>query len=115
MGNRIKLPNIDFTKVSNTLVQAGKATGKFVGDHMPKFLVGALSIVTIDNIRVRLGRKKDQKSFEENNIKQQKVIRKHEAEINVLKEEAEQAQDTIQKVDQLEQIVKTISEGGAVE
>lgn len=115
MGNRIKLPNIDFSKVSNALMHAGKATGKFVGDHMPEFLIGALSVVTIDNIRVRLGRKKDQKYFEENNIKQQKVIRKHEAEINVLKEEAEQAQEAIQMVDQLEAIVKNITEGGATE
>ena len=82
---------------------------------MPEFLVGALSVVPIDNIRVRLGRKKDQKSFEENNIKQQTVIRKHEAEINVLKEEAEQAHEAIQKVDQLEAIVKNITEGGVTE
>ena len=56
-----------------------------------------------------------QKSFEENNIKQQTVIRKHEAEINVLKEEAEQAHEAIQKVDQLEAIVKNITEGGVKE
>lgn len=115
MGNRIKLPNIDFSKIGNALMQVGKTTGKFVGDHMPEFLVGALSVVTVDNIRVRLGRKKDQKSFEENNIKQQTVIRKHEAEINVLKEEAEQAHEAIQKVDQLEAIVKNITEGGVTE
>lgn len=115
MGNLIKPPNIDFSKVGNALAQAGKATGKFIGDHLQVFLVGALSIVTIDNIRVRLGRKKDQKSFEENSVKQQKIIRKNEAEINVLKEEAEQAQEAIQKVDQLKQIVNNIIEGGATE
>lgn len=115
MRNHFKLPNIDFTKVGNTLVQAGKTAGKFVSDHTPEFLVGALSLVTADNIRVRLGRNKDQKSFEENAIAQQKVIRKHEAEINVLKEQAEQAQDAQQRVDQLEQIVKNITEGGASE
>lgn len=111
MGNRIKLPNIDFGKIGNALMQVGKTTGKFVDDHMPEFFVGALSVVTIDNIRVRLWRKKDQKSFEENNIKQQTVIRKHEAEINVLKEEAEQAHEAIQKVDQLEAIVKKYNRG----
>ena len=115
MGNRLKLPDVDFTKVGNTLVNTGKTVGKFVSDHTPEFLVGALSLVTVDNIRVRLGRKQDQKAFEKNAINQQAVIRKHEAEINVLKEQADQAQDAQQRVDRLEQIVKNITEGGASE
>lgn len=115
MGNRFKVPNIDFAKIGNTLVQVGRTAGKFVSDHTPEFLIGALSFVTADNIRVRLGRKNDQKAFEKNAISQQAVIRKHEAEINVLKEQADQAQDAHQRVDRLEQIVKNITEGGATE
>ena len=115
MGNRFKVPNIDFAKIGNTLVQAGRTAGKFVSDHTPEFLIGALSFVTADNIRVRLGRKNDQKAFEKNAISQQAVIRKHEAEINVLKKQADQAQDAQQRVDRLEQIVKNITEGGATE
>lgn len=65
--------------------------------------------MTIDNIRVRIGRKKDRKASEENAVKQQQIIKKHEAEINVLKGEAEQAQEAIQKVDQLAQIILTIN------
>lgn len=113
MGCQVKLPNIDFAKVGNTLGQASRTAVKFVGDHKPEFLTGAFFVAVADNIRIRLGRKKDQKAFEENAVKQQKVLRKHEAEINVLKVEAEQAQDAKQKVDQLEQIVKSITEGGA--
>ena len=115
MGKQIKLPNIDFAKVGNTFVDTGKAIGTFIGNHVPEILGGALAGVTIDNIRVRLGRKKDQKAFMENTSKQQQVIRKHEAEINVLKDEAEQVQETLQKVEQLAQIVNNMTEGGASE
>lgn len=115
MRKHIKLPNIDFAKISNTLVKAGKTTSTFISNHVPELLGGALAGVTIDNILVRIERKKDKKAFEENALKQQQVIKKHEAEINVLKNEAEQAQDALQKVDQLVQIVNNITEGGASE
>lgn len=115
MGKQIKLPNIDFSKVGNTLTEASKLVGKYFRDHTPEVLAGALSVITIDNIRVRLRRKKEQKVFEESTLKQQQIIRKHEAEINVLKDEANQAQEAVQKVEQLVQIVKNITEGGASE
>lgn len=115
MGKQIKLPDIDLAKVGNTLAGASKIAGKYIRDHTPEFLAGTLSVITIDNIRVRLGRKKDQKAFEKNASKQQQIIRKHEAEINVLKDEAEQVQEAMQKVDQLAQIVNNITEGGASE
>ena len=115
MGKQIKLPNIDFVKVGNTLVESGKTAGAFVKNHATEFLARALAGVTIDNIRIRMGRKKDKKAFEENAHKQQQVIRKHEAEINVLKDKAEQGQEALQKVDQLEQIVNNLTEGGASE
>lgn len=109
MGKQIKLPNIDFAKVGNTLVESGKTVGKFVNNHVPEILTTILAGATIDNIRVRMGRKKDKKTFAENALKQQQVIRKHEAEINVLKSEAEQAQEARQKVDQLAQIVNNLN------
>lgn len=115
MGKQAKLPDIDYAKVGNALIRAGKDAGKFISDHTSKFLVGALSVITIDNLRVRIGRKKDQKAFEDNAVKQQQIIRKHEAEINVLKGEAEQAQKAIQKVDQLAQIINNMTEGGVSE
>ncbi len=115
MGNHIKLPNIDFAKAGNVLIEATKTAGKFISDHTPEFLVGALSFVTIDNLRVRFARKKDQKLFEESSVKQQAIARKHEAEINALKVEAEQAQEVKKRVNQLEQIVNNITEGGASE
>ena len=61
MGKQIKLPNIDFAKVGNTLVKAGKTVGTFVSNHVPEVLTTILVGVTIDNIRVRMGRKKDKK------------------------------------------------------
>lgn len=115
MGKQIKLPNIDLAKVANTLAETGKTAGAFVKSHATKLLAGALAGVTIDNIRVRIERKKGQKTFDENARKQQQVIRKHEAEINVLKDEAEQTYEALQKVDQLEQIVNNLTEGGVSE
>ena len=53
MGKQIKLPNIDFVKVGNTLVESGKTAGAFVKNHATEFLAGALAGVTIDNIRIR--------------------------------------------------------------
>lgn len=119
MGKQVKLPNIDFTKVENSFIRMGKDAGQFIGGHAPKFLEGTLSVIIIDNLRVRIGRKKDQKAFEEffeeNMVKQQQIIRKHEAEINVLKDEAEQAQEAMQKVGRLAQIVNNMIEGGISE
>lgn len=111
MGKQIKLLNIDFVEVGNTLVKAGKTVGTFVSNHVPEVLTIIVG-VTIDDIRVRMGRKNDKKAFDENALKQQQVIGKHEAEINVLKNEAEQAQEALQKVNQLAQIVNNLTEGG---
>ena len=109
MGNQIKLPNIDMSKVSDTTGKVIKDTANFVRDHKEKFLGGSLLLALADGIRLRLGRKKDQKAFEENFVKQQKVVRMHEAEINVLRAEAEQAHEVNRRIDQLEQIVKNIT------
>lgn len=115
MGKQAKLPDIDFAKAGNALIRAGKDAGKFISGHAPKFLAGVLFVITIDNLRVHIGRKKDQKAFEENTVKQQQIIRKHEAEINALKGEAKQAQEAIQKVEKLAQIVNNMTEGGVPE
>lgn len=114
MGNRIELPNTDFAKVGDAVGKVAKDAMEFVGNHKEKFL-GGLLLVAADGIRVRLGRKKDQKAFEESSVKQQKVARKHEAEINALRAEAERAHEANRRVDQLEQIVKNITEVGGSE
>lgn len=44
MGKQAKLPDIDFAKFGNVLIRTGKDAGKFIGDHAPKFLAGALSL-----------------------------------------------------------------------
>lgn len=63
MGKQIKLPNIDFAEVGNTLVKAGKTVDTFVSNHVPEVLTTILAGVTIDNIRVRMGRKRDKKTL----------------------------------------------------
>lgn len=112
MEKQIKLPDTAFVKDGNIIVEVYKTAGKFIGDHISELFVSALAVVvTIDNIRVRLGRKKDQKTFVENISKQQQVIKMHEAEINVLKEEADQEQKAMQMLGQLVQIVNNMTEG----
>ena len=63
MGNRIKLQNIDFTKVRNDAGHLAKDVVKFVGNHKEEFLSAGLLLAVADSIRVRLERKKDQKAF----------------------------------------------------
>ena len=115
MGNRIKLQNIGFTKVGDDAGHLVKNVAKFVENHKEKFLGAGLLLVVADNIRVRFGRRKDQKAFEESSIKQQKVVRKHEAEINALQEESERAHEVNKRIGQLEQIVRNIIGGGGSE
>lgn len=115
MGNRIKLQNIDFTKVGDAAGHLAKDAVKFVGNHKEEFLGTGLFLAVADSIRVRLERKKDQKAFEKSSIKQQKIVRKHESEINALREEAEQAHEANRRIGQLEQIVKNITDGGGNE
>lgn len=97
------------------MAETSKTVSTFISNHAPELLTAIIVVVSIDNIRARIGLKKEQKVFDENMIKQQQVIRKHETEINVLKDEAEQAQETMQKIDRLAQIVTSMTEGGASE
>ena len=83
--------------------------------NIPEFLGVDFLLAFTDSIRVRLSRKMDQKNFEESSVKRQKVLRKHEAEINALRAEAEQIQETTRRANQLEKIVKNIAEGGESE
>lgn len=115
MGKQIVLPNIDFAKVGNTLVKTGKTVVTIIHNHFPALLTTIIAGVTIDNIHVRISRKKDQKAFEEKMVKQQQVIRKHEAEINVMKDEAEQVHEAMQKVESLTKIVNSMTKGGTSE
>lgn len=112
MGIQIKLPSIDFAKVGDVAGKSIQSTMNFIGNHKVEFLSGISFVAIGDNIRVRLERKKNQKIFEESSVKQQEVARKHEAEINALKAEAEQAQEVSRRVEQLDQLVKDITKRG---
>lgn len=111
MGNRIKLPKIDFAKVGDDLGKTTEGVVKSIRCHKDKLLGAGFILVVTDNIRMRIGWKKDQKAYEESSVKQQKIVRKHEAEINILREEAEQAQKINRRLEQIERAVKNITEG----
>ena len=104
------MPNVEFTKLYTTLLENGKKIKVFATNHKKELLVSGLSLITIDNLRVRHDCKQDRKAFEKNAISQQTVIRKHEAEIKDLKEQADKAREAREKVERLEQIIKNIIE-----
>lgn len=54
MGNRIKLPNMDFAKARDGIGRLAKDVAKFVGNHREKFLGDGLLLVSADGIRVLL-------------------------------------------------------------
>ena len=69
MGKQIKLPNIDFVKVGNTLVESGKTAGAFVKNHATEFLAGALAGVTFVFVWVVKRTKKPLRKMLTNNSK----------------------------------------------
>ena len=110
MGSRIKLLNINFVRVEKAIEQAYKTIVGFFTDNAPTLITGALAVVSLDNLRLRFCRKTDQKHFEESTVKQQAVLRKHEAEINVLKSEAERVQEAKQMLELLKHIANNNTE-----
>ena len=112
MRNQIKLPNINFNKGFKMIGVAVNKAGKFIEEHKIELLAGVSVAAITDNIRVRFARKNEQKMFEQSVVIQKEVVRKHEAEINVLKAESKHAEESIKKVEELEQIVKKMTEGG---
>ena len=93
-------------------VQAVKIAMKSICKHKMEVLIFIAFVSISDNIRIRFVREKEQKVFEEICIKQEKIVQKQNAEINVLKAEAEQAKEANKMVNLLEQIVKKITEEG---
>lgn len=63
IGKQTILPDIDLAKVGNTLVKTRKNVVTFISNHVLKFLTTILAVVTIDNIRERIGRKKPLKKI----------------------------------------------------
>lgn len=112
MGNQIKLPTNAALAICRTLGKVAKTTAESVGKHKVVGIFAGLSLIALgDNIRLRLARRKDQKMFEESAVKQQAIIRKHEAEIKALMAEAERAQKERKRVGQIEQILNNITGG----
>lgn len=70
MGKRIKLQNTTIAKVGDGVGHLVKGIVELVGNYKEKFLGAGLLLLVADNIRVRFGRRKDQKAFEESSVKQ---------------------------------------------
>jgi len=116
MNNLIRLANIDLAKIDSRLfTQAGRKAAKFVSNYKVRFLASLVLVVLVDDIIVHIDRKREQKAFEESAIKMQIIVRKHEAQINILRSEVEQAQEITKMFGRLEQILKKAIKGDALE
>ena len=102
-------------RFDGSFVQMAKSVGSYALDHKGRILVVGLVIVLADDICTRVYHKRERKAFEENALKQQRIVRMHEAEINILKSEAACVQKAVEKIDQLEQIVNGFTEGAVNE
>ena len=115
MGRQIKLSKTDLSKVGTTAVKLCRTSANYVRNHPKERFAGAFSVLTIDDIRLRISRHLERKKQTEKDIQTQQILRKNEAKINALKDEADQAREAVKKVDQLVKIVQNLTEDGASE
>lgn len=102
---KIKFPKLDLSKIIENIIN-------YYEKNKDGFLLGFLGVLFIDNIILRLKRKRDQKHFKQSTKKQTEIVLKHEAKINVLEHEAKQNKKAMERVNQLEQIVGNIVKEG---
>ena len=102
MSKHIKLPHLDYS----CIIHAAKGAVKFGCKYKTQICGGIACALFFDDIRGRIGRKKDRIEYEKNNLKHQEIERKHEAEIRACKEKADQCADVQKTVAVLEQIVQ---------
>ncbi len=105
MSKHIKLPHLDYSRLSHIAKDVVSLGLKYKGQILAVTAGGLL----YDDIRGRIGRKKDRIEYEKNNLKHQEIERKHEAEIRACKEQADQCADVRKKVAVLEQIVQNLA------
>ena len=105
MSKHIKLPHLDYS----CIIHVAKGAVKFGCKYKTQICEGIACALFFDDIRGRIGRKKDRIEYEKNNLKHQEIERKHEAEIRACKEQANQGAEVQKKVAALEQIVENLT------
>lgn len=112
MAKRI---NIDLNK-------AVKETERFLSQASQEIMANKdkiLAIVSItaivDSIKTHFEKAAVEKAYEKDSIKYKSIASKHEAEIQVLKEQADRSIQAEQRVQQLEQVVQEILEERTVD
>lgn len=105
MKHHIQMPNFD----DNHLRYTAKAVVKFAGHHKNSILAGIAGLLFLDNIRGRIGRKKDRVEYQKRDLKHQEIERKHEAQIMACMERAEQCQKAVGRMVQLDHIVQNLT------
>ena len=104
MGDKIKMP-INYLSKIWSMENKSKHLLDLIKRHDKLLLGTGLAVSLSGNIRNAFYRKRDKKTIS----KQQMAIRKHEAEIKALQNEAEHAKQTEIRVSQLENLTMNMS------
>lgn len=109
-GLMAKRINIDLDKVGKTAMHRLSQLGKEIVAHKDEILAVISVSAIIDSIKTHIEKNAIERAYEEDSIKYKSVARKHEAEIQVLKQKANKSEKAEQRVQQLEQVVQDILE-----
>lgn len=107
MAKRI---NIDLDKAVQATRHFFAQAGKEIIAHKDEILAVISISAFIDSIKTHFEKDAIEKAYEADSVKYKSVARKHEAEIQVLKEKADRSSQAEQRVQQLEQVVQDILE-----
>ena len=102
--------NIDLDKVGKTTMHRLSQLGKEIAAHKDEILAIMSVSAIIDSIKTNFEKDAIEQAYEADSVKYKSVARKHEAEIQVLKEKADRSSQAEQRVQQLEQVVQDILE-----
>lgn len=108
MALKLKFQTKELQQFFNIVVNKAAPVVKHVSEHKSVAIGGVItSGILVDDIRVRLKRKKDNKYNSEIQSMQKNVLQRHEAEIKVLKEVADKVPE-LEKVNDM--LIKAVIE-----
>lgn len=103
-----KRVNIDVDKAAKAAVRFFSTAGKEIMAHKEKILAFISISAIADSIKTHFEKDAIEKAYKEDSAKYKSIAQKHEAEIRVLKEKADNSAQAEQRVQQLEQAVQEI-------
>ena len=103
MAKRI---NVDIGKTMKVARKHFSKVGKEIMANKDKILLGAFLTTIVDNIKTHIEKDAVEKAYEKDSVKYRSILRKNEAKIRVLKEQADRSAQVEERLQQLEQVVQ---------